>query len=215
MLGTGVRPNSEFAAAAGIPLGPAGAIAVDDRQRTAVQGVWAAGDCATSTHRVSGRSVWVALGTVANKQGRIAGLDLAGADARFPGVVGTAITKVHDLEIARTGLSTAEAAEHGIDAGASTIEAPTRAHYSPGGGPMTVRTIVEASTGRLVGAQVLGGEGAGKRIDALAMAVWSGMTVDELSQADLAYAPPFAPVWDPVLIAARRAEGERRGEGDA
>lgn len=215
VLGTGARPASELASAAGIALGPAGAIAVDERQRTAVEGVWAAGDCATSMHRVSGRPVWVALGTVANKQGRIAGLDLSGVDARFPGVLGTAITKVHDLEIARTGLGSAEAVEHGFAAVASTIEAPTRAHYYPGGGPMTVRTVVERSTGRLLGAQVVGGEGAGKRIDALAMAVWSGMTVDELSQADLAYAPPFAPVWDPVLIAARRAEGERRGGGDA
>ena len=214
VLGTGVRPNTSLAEAAGIPLGPAGAIAVEARQRTGVEGVWAAGDCATSMHRVTGRPVWVALGTVANKQGRIAGLDLSGVDAAFPGVLGTAITKVHDLEIARTGLSTDEAVEHGLEVDTSTVEAPTRSHYYPGSGSMTVRTVVERATGRLVGAQVVGPEGAGKRIDALALAIWEGMTVDALSQVDLAYAPPFAPVWDPVLIAARRAEGARLGGED-
>jgi NADPH-dependent 2,4-dienoyl-CoA reductase/sulfur reductase-like enzyme len=207
IIGTGVRPRSLLAEAAGIPIGPSGGIVTDDRQATPVGGVWAAGDCAETTHRVSGRPVSFALGTVANKQGRIAGLNLGGAEGRFPGVLGTAVTRIHDLEIARTGLGTREAEAAGLQAVTSSITAGTRAHYYPDGTDMTVLLVVEEGTGRLLGGQIVGGPGAGKRIDVLAAALWNGMLVEDLVQMDLAYAPPFSPVWDPVLTAARRAAG--------
>jgi len=207
VLGTGVRPRSALAEAAGIPVGPSGGIITDDRQATPVDGVWAAGDCAETVHRVSGRPVSFALGTVANKQGRIAGLNLGGAEGRFPGVLGTAVTKVHDLEIARTGLSVREAEAAGLRPVVSRITAGTRAHYYPESSEMTVLLVVEEDTSRLLGGQIVGGPGAGKRIDVLAAALWNGMLVEDLVQMDLAYAPPFSPVWDPVLTAARRAAG--------
>jgi len=207
VIGTGVRPRSDLAAAAGIPVGPSGGIVTDDRQATPVAGVWAAGDCAETTHRVTGRPVSFALGTVANKQGRIAGLNLGGAEGRFPGVLGTAVTKVHDLEIARTGLSVREAEAAGLRPVTATITAGTRAHYYPESSDMTVLLVVEEDSGRLLGGQIVGGPGAGKRIDVLAAALWNGMLVEDLVQMDLAYAPPFSPVWDPVLTAARRAAG--------
>lgn len=207
VLGTGVRPRSDLAADAGVPVGPSGGVVTDDRQATPVPGVWAAGDCAETTHRVSGLPVSFALGTVANKQGRIAGMNLGGVEGRFPGVLGTAVTKVHDLEIARTGLGLREAEAAGLRASVTRIEAGTRAHYYPDSTMMTVLLVVEEDTGRLLGGQVVGGPGAGKRIDVLAAALWNGMLVDDLVQMDLAYAPPFSPVWDPVLTAARRAAG--------
>jgi len=207
VLGTGVRPRSALAEAAGIPIGPSRGIVTDDRQATPVGGVWAAGDCAETQHRVSGLPVSFALGTVANKQGRIAGLNLGGAEGRFPGVLGTAVTKIHDLEIARTGLGMREAEAAGLRATVSSVTAGTRAHYYPDGTDMTVLLIVEEGTGRLLGGQIVGGPGAGKRIDTLAAALWNGMLVEDLVQMDLAYAPPFSPVWDPVLTAARRAAG--------
>jgi NADPH-dependent 2,4-dienoyl-CoA reductase/sulfur reductase-like enzyme len=205
VLGTGTRPRSDLAAAAGIPIGPSRGIVTDAHQRTPVDGVWAAGDCSETTHRVSGRPVSFALGTIANKQGRIAGLNLGGTEATFPGVLGTAVTKIHDLEIARTGLSMREATEAGLSAVATSITAGTRAHYYPESSPMTVLLITEEHTGRLLGGQIVGGPGAGKRIDVLAAALWNGMLVEDLVQMDLAYAPPFSPVWDPVLTAARSA----------
>jgi NADPH-dependent 2,4-dienoyl-CoA reductase/sulfur reductase-like enzyme len=207
VLGTGVRPRSALAEAAGVPIGPSRGIVTDDRQATPVDGVWAAGDCAETRHRVSGLPVSFALGTVANKQGRIAGLNLGGAEGRFPGVLGTAVTRIHDLEIARTGLGVREAEAAGLRPVVSSITAGTRAHYYPDGTDMTVLLVVEEGTGRLLGGQIVGGPGAGKRIDTLAAALWNGMLVEDLVQMDLAYAPPFSPVWDPVLTAARRAAG--------
>ncbi len=205
LLAAGVKPSSDLAAAAGLTLGAADAIWVDRRQRTSAEGVWSAGDCSASIHRVSGRPVWIALGTHANKQSRVAGLNIGGGYATFPGVLGTAITRFGELEISRTGLNQAEAAEAGFDATATTIESTTRAGYYPGAQAMTVRVVVERGSGRLLGAQILGGAGAAKRIDTCAVAITAGMTVDEIVDLDLAYAPPFAGVWDPVLVAARTA----------
>ncbi|HSP28929.1 MAG TPA: FAD-dependent oxidoreductase [Ilumatobacteraceae bacterium] len=203
VMGLGVRPNTRIAAEAGIPIGPTGAIATDARMATTTQGVWAAGDCAESHHRVSRRPAWVALGTHANKQGRVVGINLSGGHARFPGVIGTAVTKVGGVEIARTGLTEIEAATAGFDAVANTIEGSSRAHYYPGGGAMAVKVVAERRSGRMLGAQIVGGAESAKRIDALAVAVWNEMTVDEFGQLDLGYAPPFSPVWDTTLIAAR------------
>lgn len=211
VLGLGVRPNVALAEAAGVEVGPSGAIAVDRRMRTSHPAVWAAGDCAEKRHRVSGARVAVALGTHANKEGRVAGINLGGGYATFPGVIGTAATKVGPLEVARTGLGEAEAADAGFVADGVTSESTTRAGYYPGAEPVTVKLVVERGTGRILGAQIVGREGAAKRIDALAVAVWNEMTVEELLGADLSYAPPYSPVWDPVVAAARRAADRRPG----
>jgi len=205
VLGLGVRPNSALAEAAGVRIGPSGAIAVDQRMRTSRAGVWAAGDCAEKRHRISGRPVAVALGTHANKEGRVAGINLGGGYATFPGVIGTAVTKVGALEVARTGLGDAEAEAAGFVTDAAIAESTTRAGYYPGAAKITTKLVVERGTGRVLGGQIVGEEGAAKRIDAVALAVWNAMTVEELLGVDLGYAPPYSPVWDPVLAAARKA----------
>ena len=205
VLGMGVTPNSQLAEAAGLELGQRGAIRVDRRQETSVEGIWAAGDCAESFHLVSGRHVHVALGTVANRQGRVAGINIGGGYATFPGVVGSAMTKVCSTEVARTGLTETEAARDGFRAVAGRIESTTRAGYYPGAAPIAVKVVAEKGTGRLLGGQIVGGEGSAKRIDVLATAITAGMTVDEMINLDLAYAPPYSPVWDPVVTAARVA----------
>jgi NADPH-dependent 2,4-dienoyl-CoA reductase/sulfur reductase-like enzyme len=204
VVGLGARPNSALAAAAGVPVGATGGILVDDRMRTQVEQVWAVGDCVESLHRVTRRGVNIALGTHANKQGRVAGTNLGGGDATFLGVLGTAITRVGDAEVARTGLNEREAADAGFDVVTATNTASSRAHYYPGSSDVTVKLVAERGTGRLLGGQIVGGEGAGKRIDVIATALWNEMTVAELGGIDLAYAPPFSPVWDPVLLAAGR-----------
>lgn len=203
VMGLGVRPSTRLAVDAGIPVGSSGGIVTDARMATPVDGVWAAGDCVESFHRVSRRAVSIALGTHANKQGRVAGLNLSGTPARFPGVIGTAITKIGTTEIARTGLNEREAAQAGFDAVAGVIEGTSRAHYYPDGAELAVKVVAERGSGRILGAQIVGGPESAKRIDALAVAVWDEMTVDEFSQLDLAYAPPFSPVWDPTMIATR------------
>ena len=208
VLGLGVTPNSDLAAGAGLALGHRRSVAVDRRQRTSHPAVWAAGDCCESHHLVSERGVHIALGTVANKQGRVAGINLGGGYATFPGVVGTAATKLCSLEVARTGLSEREAGEAGFGCVVTTVNSTTRAGYFPGSTPITVKIVVERHTGRLLGAQIVGGEGAAKRIDVLAACVTTKMSVEDMTNLDLSYAPPFAPVWDPVLVAARKAAGQ-------
>ncbi len=205
ILGLGVDPNSGLARDAGIPVGTSGGITVDDHVRAGVDGIYAAGDCSESFHRVSRRPVVVALGTHANKQGRVAGINASGGDAVFPGVLGTAASKICKYEVARTGLNEREATAAGFDAVAVSIDSTTRAGYYPDAAPIRVRVVAEQGTGRLLGAQIVGEEGAAKRVDVLAAAIWNDMTVDEVASMDLSYAPPFAPVWDPTLMAARRA----------
>jgi NADPH-dependent 2,4-dienoyl-CoA reductase/sulfur reductase-like enzyme len=210
VLGLGVRPETALADAAGLPLGVTGALATDLRQRVTgpdgiVDGVWAAGDCTQVTHLVSGRPAHIPLGTHANKQGRVAGINIGGGYATFPGVIGTAVTKICDLEVARTGLSSKEAEAAGFRFVTGTVESTNRAGYFPGAVPMTVKVIAEKDTGLLLGAQIVGRAEAAKRIDAFAIAVWNRMTVTEMTALDLGYAPPYAPVWDPILIAARKA----------
>lgn len=203
VLGTGVAPNSELGAAAGLETGAAGALVVDRRQRTGHEGVWAAGDCCQSLHLVSGRPVYQPLGTVANKQGRVAGINLAGGYATFPGVLGTAVTQVCGLEIGRTGLGQAEAAGAGFEAATVTVDSTTAASYLPESRPTTVKMIAERRSGRLLGVHSVGGPGSAKRVDVAAAAIAGGLTVDDLVGLDLSYAPPFSPVWDPLQAAAR------------
>lgn len=204
ILGLGVRPDTDLAARAGIPLGVSGAIAVDQKMRTRAEGVWAAGDCAEKFHRVSRRPVAIALGAYANKEGRTAGINIGGGTAHFPGVLGTAITKICDVEVGRTGLNETEARHAGFTAIGVAVDSTTRAGYYPDTKPIRVKLIAEQRTGQLLGAQIVGEEGAAKRIDVLATALWHATTVADLINTDLSYAPPLSPLWDPVLIAARK-----------
>jgi NADPH-dependent 2,4-dienoyl-CoA reductase/sulfur reductase-like enzyme len=208
VLGLGVRPNSRLAVDAGLKVGERDGIRTDASMETSVEGIWAAGDCVEVLHRITGKHVAIALGTHANKQGRVVGVNATGGALTFPGVIGTAVTKICEYEMGRTGLSEREAHAAGFTAIAARIEATTRAGYYPGSGPITVKLVAESPTGRLLGAQVIGHEGAAKRIDVLATAIWNEMTADDFSQLDLGYAPPFAPVWDPVLVAARKVASE-------
>ena len=213
VLGLGVVPNAELAGDAGVELGAGGSIAVDRRQHTNVEGVWAAGDCSESTHLVSNRKLHIALGTVANKQSRVAGMNIGGGYATFPGVVGTAITKICTTEVSRTGLTEKEAARDGFSHHAVTIASTTTAGYLPEAEELRIKVVAERTSGRLLGAQIVGGAGSAKRIDVFATALHAGMTVEEMTHLDLAYAPPFSSVWDPILIAARKA-AEAVAEGE-
>jgi NADPH-dependent 2,4-dienoyl-CoA reductase/sulfur reductase-like enzyme len=206
VLGLGVRPNTALAAEAGIELGVTGGLRTDLQMRVlGVDDIWAAGDCVESTHRLTGQPIHAPLGTHANKQGRVAGINIGGGYATFPGVIGTAVTKVCDLEVARTGLTEKEATKAGYAYVTASVDSTSRAGYYPGAKKMTVKLIAEKRSGVLLGGQIVGREEAAKRIDSLAIAVWNKMTVEEMTGLDLSYAPPFAPVWDPVLIAARKA----------
>jgi NADPH-dependent 2,4-dienoyl-CoA reductase/sulfur reductase-like enzyme len=211
VLGLGVRPRATLAADAGLPVGDLGGFVVDEHQRVdADRHVWAAGDCVESRHRLTGAAVHVPLGTHANKQGWVVGRNVGatGALASFPGVLGTAVTKVCDLEIGITGLTERAASDAGLDAVSATIEATTRAGYYPGAEPMTVKMVADAATRRVLGAQIVGREGSALRIDTVATALWAGLSVDDVMLSDLAYAPPFSPTWDPVQVAARALAGQ-------
>ncbi len=193
ILGLGVRPNSGLASAAGLPIGPTGAIKVNNRMQTEKKGVWAAGNCAEAFHIVSRQPHFVALGTVANKQGRVAGINIAGGAATFPGFAGTAVVKVCSLEVARTGLQEREIQQLGLPYITARIEGRTRAGYYPAAGKITVKVLAEKGSGRLLGGQIVGAEGSAKRIDVLAAALHAGFTVDEMiNPGSGLYAPVFS-----------------------
>jgi NADPH-dependent 2,4-dienoyl-CoA reductase/sulfur reductase-like enzyme len=215
VLGLGVQPNAQLADDAGLEIGESGGIVVDRRMKASADGVYSAGDCAEKFHLISRKGVAVALGTHANKEGRVAGVNIGGGYETFPGVLGTAAVKVGDLEVARTGLNETEARAAGFEYFTTLAESTTRAGYYPDAKLIRIKLIVENGTGRLLGAQIVGHENAAKRIDAFAAMLWHDMTVDEIMHVDLAYAPPFAPTWDPILIAARKAwERLERSRGD-
>lgn len=206
ILGIGVRPETALARAAGLPLGEHGGLLTDRSMRVrGYENIWAGGDCVEVLDLVSGQLRHIPLGTHANKHGQIIGANAGGGYATFPGVVGTAVSKVCDLEIARTGLREKDAHRVGLRFESVTIESTSRAGYYPNASPMTVKMLAELRTGRLLGVQIVGREGAGKRVDIAAVALTAGMTVEQMTALDLGYAPPFSPVWDPVLVAARKA----------
>ncbi|MFF4316811.1 FAD-dependent oxidoreductase [Streptomyces sp. NPDC001507] len=206
ILGIGVRPETGLAQAAGLPVGQHGGLLTDLAMRVRGHGdIWAGGDCVEVLNLVSGQEQYIPLGTHANKHGQVIGTNVGGGYATFPGVVDTAVSKVCDLEIARTGLREKDALRAGLRFEAVTIESTSRAGYYPGASPMTVKMLAERRTGRLLGVQIVGREGAGKRVDIAAVALTANMTVEQMTALDLGYAPPFSPVWDPVLVAARKA----------
>ncbi|MBP6333232.1 MAG: FAD-dependent oxidoreductase [Aminivibrio sp.] len=212
IMGLGVRPNSGLAGDAGLKLSVRDSIFADETMATSRPGIWAAGDCASTTHLMTGKPFWVALGTVANKMGRVAGISMGGGRAAFPGVYGTAMSKHCGLEVARTGLTEREAEENGFRSVSSVIRTKTRAGYYPGAETMHVKLVGEEGSGRLLGGQIVGGQGSAKRVDIIATALAGGMTVNNLLELDLGYAPPFSMAWDPVQIAGRELLKKTGGE---
>ncbi len=206
LISVGIRPNADLAKSFGVALGPTGAIRVDEQQRTNLEDVYAAGDVAESRHLLTNEPYWLPLGDVANKHGRTAGTVIGGGRAAFKGVLGTAITKVFDRTVAMTGLTEQAARKRGLEVGTAAIRSRDRAHYMPGGHPLFVKLVYQAASGRLLGAQIVGHGNDALRIDAVAALIHKGATVEDLRALDLAYAPPFSPVWDPLLVAANQAK---------
>jgi NADPH-dependent 2,4-dienoyl-CoA reductase/sulfur reductase-like enzyme len=212
---TGVTPDSDLAAKAGIRLGVRDAIAVDQRMRTGVPDIWAAGDCAETYHRLLATKTYLPLGTTAHKQGRVAGENALGGDRLFAGSLGTQVVKVFDLVVAATGVRDDEAAQHGFQPVTVETVADDHKAYYPGATPIRLRVTGDAMTGRLLGAQLVGRRGAeiAKRIDIYAIAIHHGARVDQISDLDLSYTPPLGSPWDAVQIAAhawtRHAAGVR------
>ncbi len=212
LVGTGVRPRTDLAEDAGIECGETGAIATDAYRETNVPDVYAAGDCAQATHVVTGEPAYVPLALTANRHGRAIGRTVAGEQTEGGGVAGTAAVKTFEVEAARTGiLDHGAARDAGFDPVTETIDAESRAGYYPGGGTVRVTLTVDRPSGRVLGGSLTSeyGEGAVHRSHALVGAVTEGVTVDELANYDLAYAPPFNTTWDPVLTAAKVVEGKR------
>jgi NADPH-dependent 2,4-dienoyl-CoA reductase/sulfur reductase-like enzyme len=204
LVAMGVQPNSREAAAAGITLGPGNSIAVDKALRTSIPGIFSAGDCSDAFHVVTGEKTWIPLALRANRSGWAAADNICGGETLLAGVAGTAVFKVFDLEVARTGLTPAEAAHQGFTPEAVTIRTRSRAHNHPGASTILAHLVGDKRTGRLLGAQLVGREGAAHRINAAAVALHSRMTVKDFSGTDLSYAPPFGPTWDPLLTAANQ-----------
>ncbi|MBT2404978.1 MULTISPECIES: FAD-dependent oxidoreductase [unclassified Streptomyces] len=214
VLGIGVEPRTALARAAGLPLGESGGLLTDLSMRVrGHENIWSGGDCVEVLDLVAGRMRHIPLGTHANKHGQVIGSGVGGGYATFPGVVGTAVSKVCDLEIARTGLREKDALAAGLRFVTATISSTTTAGYYPTAADMTVKMMAERRTGRLLGVQIVGGAGSAKRVDIAAVALTAGMTVDQIVSLDLGYAPPFSPVWDPILVAARKAVSAVRRAG--
>ena len=204
LVGIGVRPCSRIAADAGLELSTNQSIAVDRGVQTSDNHIYAAGDCADAYHVVTGEKTWIPLALRANRAGWAAADNIIGKQTSLEGVAGTAVFRVFDYEVARTGLNVAEARQAGFEAVDNLIQSGSRAHSYGPGHPIWVNLIGDKKTGRLLGAQMVGKEGVAHRINGPAVALHSRMTVAQYSQADLAYAPPFGPTWDPTLVAANQ-----------
>jgi len=203
ILAIGVRPNVALAKAAGLALGETtGAIRVDAQMRTSDPDIYAAGDCVEMRHLLTGQAAFIPLGSTANKQGRVAANAICGVPDAFPGVVGSAVCKVFDFCVARTGLTERQAREAGHDVEVSLAPGPDKAHFMTAARPLMLKLVADRATRKLLGAQAVGPGAGDKRIDVAAMALTAGMTVDQLAHADLCYAPPYSPAMDNILTAA-------------
>ncbi|WP_246986060.1 FAD-dependent oxidoreductase [Halorientalis marina] len=207
VVGVGVEPNTNLVEGTDIDTGESGAISTDDRGRTSTEGVYAAGDCAEDRHTVTGEPAWVPLGLTANRAGRAIGATVAGDPTPTGDIAGTAVVKAFEQECGRAGLLPEAAAEAGFDPVSETITAGSRSGYYPGAAETTVTLVADRESERLLGGTIVGTDRAAVRIDILATALEGDMTVGELERTDLAYAPPFSPVWDPVLVAAKVLHG--------
>ena len=204
LVAIGVSPNSEIAADAGIELGPSGSISVDRALRTSDNNIYSAGDCADAYHVVTGQKTWLPLALRANRAGRAAADNITGKGIELQGVVGTSVFKVFDMQVAQTGLNMADAEKFGFEPEEVLIENYSRAHAHSGGSQLSVQMVGDKKSGRLLGCQIVGKEGAAHRINAPVVALHQKMLVEDFGQCDLAYAPPFSPVWDPMLTAANQ-----------
>lgn len=211
ILGTGVRPNAELARSAGLEIGATGAIHVDQYLRTSDPDIYAAGDCAETTHLLTGRPFHMPLGSTAMKQGRVAAVNICGGSDVFKGVLGSCICKVFNFCVARTGLGETEAREVGYDVVTALAAGQDRAHYMPNVGLLLLKLVVDRRTRKLLGVQSTGAAAGDKRVDVAAMAITSGWTVDELSTADLCYAPPYSTAMDNLITAANVARNKMDG----
>ena len=205
IVSAGIRPNTEFINGTKLSLFRTGAIIVDEMSRTSIPGIFAAGDCATVKHLVTGKDVYMPLGSTANKQGRVAGLQAAGITSEvFRGITGSQFVKIFDLELGKTGLNAHDAEVEGIEAESATVPWHSRANYYPGSVEILVTLTVDKKTGKVIGGEVAGKDGAALRTNVIAAAVSGGMHINDLAYMDFGYAPPFSPVWDPVAAAAQR-----------
>ena len=212
VLGIGVRPNVELARRAGLQIGVTGAIRVDATLRTSNPDIYAVGDCAETTDLVTGKPCFVPMGSTANKQGRVAAINICGGHDEFPGVVGSTVCRVFDFCVARTGLTEAAARQHGYETTTVMVPDTDRPHYMPTAKALIIKLVVDKRTRKLLGAQAVGpGEG-DKRMDVAALAVTAGMTVDQLSKVDLCYAPPYSPAVDNIITAANVARNKLDGQ---
>jgi NADPH-dependent 2,4-dienoyl-CoA reductase/sulfur reductase-like enzyme/rhodanese-related sulfurtransferase len=215
LMSLGIRPQVELAKQAGLRIGEAGAIWVNERMETSAEGVYAAGDCTETTHLVTRKKVWIPLGSTANKQGRVVGVNVCGGNATFPGVIGTTVFKCFDWNVAKTGLNMKEAEREGFRPIQAIVRGFDRAHYYPGRKESTLKLIADEKTGRVLGGQAIGEGPSDKFIDILAMALHGKMTCQQLASVDLAYAPPYSPVLSPIIVAANvlmnKLEGRVKG----
>ena len=212
ILGIGVRPNVDLACAAGLQIGATGGIQVNDAMQTSDPDIYAAGDCVESRDRVSGKPCFVPLGSTANKQGRVAAINICGGDDRFPGVLGSTVCRVFDFCVARTGLTESTARQGGYEVTSVITPEADRAHYMPGAKPIILKLVVDTKTRKLLGAQAVGPGHGDKRMDVAAMAITAEMTVDQLSKVDLCYAPPYSPALDNIITAANVARNKLDGQ---
>jgi rhodanese-related sulfurtransferase len=211
LFSVGVRPELTLAKAAGLALGPAGGLLVDERLQTSDPDVYAAGDMVEVLHRVSGRKIRIPLAGPANRQGRIAATNALGGSMRYGGASGTSVVKIFEATAASTGLTERAARDAGIDVGVAVIHKDHHAGYYPGGRELSLKLVFERPGGRLLGAQAFGHAGVEKRIDVLATALHGEMTVHDLAELDLAYAPPYSSANDPVNLAAFIAGNDLSG----
>jgi len=215
VLAPGVTPNVGLARSAGLEIGVSGAIAVDARMCTNDPDIYACGDCCETTHLITGKKVHIPLGSTANKQGRVAGINAAGGEASFSGVIGTSILRVFNVNAGKTGLSESEARANGFDVETVLSPAHDKAHFFPGAKPIVLKLIAERKTGRLLGLQAAGEGAVDKRLDAAATAITFHATAEQLSQIDLAYAPPYSAAMDNLIVAAdilkNKLAGHARG----
>jgi len=208
LMGVGTKRNAVLAESMGLAMGESGAIKVDFRQKTSREGVYAVGDCCEVFHKVAGRWVYFPLGDVANKQGRVAGQNIGGYPAEFPGVVGAQAFKVFNLEVAATGLTEEEAAKYGFQPVSAMIWGLPVGRPMAKGEKLGVKLVGDKTTGKLLGGQCIGEKGAVQRVSSLSVALWAGLSVDEVGYLDLPYAPPFGGAWDAIHIAAQSLRGK-------
>jgi NADH oxidase (H2O2-forming) len=201
----GVRANTKLAAEAGIPLGETRAIKTNGRMETDVKDVYAVGDCAEAFNIITHRPTCAQLGTIAVRQGKVAGANAGGDYSLFNGVLASAVTKLFEIEAGNTGLTETAATRNGIEVVIGAITSKTKADYFPGAKPIKIKLIVEKESQRIVGGQVIGGEEVTQRINCLSLAIQQGMTVRELAKTDTAYAPPLCETWEPMVLAAEMA----------